>query len=335
MGTLPVSISKDELKEYLKTFLKLYRTKIKEEYPAYFNEFPYYSALKAIGVITPNKVYIIFTKDGNPKKTTIEVFDENDIPELMRVKDAYHEKPNDIYALLGIKTYIPDLVHRLRYGRIQGDRSSFNAPFIVGAVEESIENHYTASVEREEDITRVVSGTYTPSIIPKYSFVYNTMDETLLREKVKEIINKAEEGEEILIAGWIGSFGTRLLNPLIKRNVKFRIITHKPPRPEKGKSPSDEYEVFTKVLTKKYPEKVRILTKLHARLLISDKEALVSTADLTKDSHEAKYEAGISTTDGLTIVKLKDFFEKMWEASAKLHTPRVRKRKNPEKISIS
>lgn len=50
---------------------------------------------------------------------------------------------------------------------------------------------------------------------------------------------------------------------------------HKPTPPKKGKSPSDE--VSTKVLTEKYSENARILTKLYARLLISDKEALVST----------------------------------------------------------
>ena len=325
---MPVEISKGELKSYLKTFLKLYRTKIKKEYQAYFNEFPFYSALKAIGAITPNKVYIFFTKDGNPKRTTIEVFDEDDIPELMKVKDAYNRKREEIVALLGIETYIPDLVRGdLWKGRLGGKQPYFNEQNTIRAVEKSIRGHYV-SVETGEDITRVLKprtfiDAYKP-LIPKYSFVYNSIDETFLREKVKEIVDKAEEGEEILITGWIGSFGVRLLKSLMKKNVKFRMITHKPSRPEKGKSPSDQYDVFTTVLSKEYPENVRILTKLHARLLISDKEALVSTADLTKDSHEGKYEAGISTTDGLMILKLKEFFEKMWETSVRLRMKRAR-----------
>lgn len=324
---MPVEISKGELKSYLNTFLKLYRAKIKKEYQAYFNEFPFYSALKAIGVITPNKVYIIFTKDGDPKKTTIEVFDEDDIPELMKIKDVYTLKREDIYALLGIETYIPDMVGILWQGRTRGSQPYFDERNTTIAAEQSIGSHYQASVEKGKDITVVVSGTYTSPVISKYDFVYNTRDETFLREKVKGIMNKTEEGEEILIAGWIGSFGVRLLKSLMKKNVKFRIITHKPTPPERRKSPSDEYEVFTKVLCKKYPENVRILTKLHARLLISAKEALVSTADLTKDSHEGKYEAGISTTDGLMILKLKEFFEKMWETSAKLRMKRAQDRK--------
>jgi hypothetical protein len=314
-----LEISKNELKDYLETFLKLYRTRVKERFPAYFNEFPFHSALKIIGVMTSNKVYIIFTKDGNPKRTTIEVFDDNDIPELMKVKDAYNQKREDICALLGIKTYIPDLVHTLWSEQMGGQRACFIEPNIGKAVDESIGNHYTCSVEKEQDITIVLSGTYTPSIIAKYSFVYNTIDETLLKEKVEEIIDKAEEGE-VLVAGWIDSFGIRLLSSLMKRNVKSRIITHKPSPPEKGRPPSDIYEIFSKTLAKEYSENVRTLAKLHARLLISDKEALVSTADLTKDSHEAKYEAGISTTDGLTIKKLKEFFEKLWNASTPLST---------------
>jgi hypothetical protein len=316
-----LEISKSELKDYLEKFLKLYRTRIKESYSAYFNEFPFHSALKVIGVMTSNKVYIFFTKDGNPKRTTIEVFDDNDIPELMKVKDVYNPKREDVCALLGIKTYIPDLVHTLWTERMRGQRPGFIEPNIGKAVDESIGNHYTNSVEKEQDITTVLSGTYTPSIIAKYSFVYNTLDETLLKEKVEEIIDKAEEGE-VLVAGWIDSFGIRLLSSLMKRNIKFRIITHKPSPPEKGKPPSDIYEIFSKTLTREYSENVRLLAKLHARLLISDKEALVSTADLTKDSHEAKYEAGISTTDGLAIMKLKKFFEELWEASTKLHTPK-------------
>ena len=325
---MPIEISRDELKSYLKEFIKSYRIRIRKKYPAYFNEFPFCSALRAIGVMTPNKVYIIFTKDGNPRRTTIEVFDENDIPELMRVKDAYNPKWDDIYALLGIKTYIPDCVRVAFFGgddRLSGIRPHFNEQNTAQAVDSAIGMHYQISVEKGEDITEVVSGTYSPSIIPSYSFVYNAMDEVPLTEKVKEIFDKAEEGEEVLIVGWIGSFGVRLLHSLRRKNVRFRIITHKPTRPEKGKSPSNQYEAFTRVLSEKYPENTRILTNLHARLLISDKEALVSSADLTKDSQEGKFEAGIGTRDGLTILKLREFFEKMWEASDKLHIPKARK----------
>ena len=307
----------------MKTFLKTYRNQIRKEYPAYFNEFPFYGALKAIGVITHNKVYIIFTKDGNPRKTTFEVLDETDIPELMRVKDALSPKDEDIYALLGIKTYIWDIYHgNIKHiRRTNGDAAYFDEEDASSIAFHSMVYHYQQSVERERDITMVTQlgkGEYEPTIIPRYSFVYNTIDERSLRAKVEEIIDKAEEGEEILITGWIGSFATPLLKSLTKKNVKFRIITHRPTSPERGKRPSDEYDIFTNVLTKKYPDNVRILGKLHARLLISEKEALVSTADLTKDSHEGKFEAGISTTDGLTILELKKFFEKMWGSATKL-----------------
>jgi phosphatidylserine/phosphatidylglycerophosphate/cardiolipin synthase-like enzyme len=108
----------------------------------------------------------------------------------------------------------------------------------------------------------------------------------------------------------------------MKRDIKFRMITHRPSTSEGGKPPSDAYEVFSEI-AEEHTESIRILTKLHARLLITDKEALVSTADLTKDSLEAKYEAGISTTDGLAIMKTKEFFEKLWAASTKLKTPKT------------
>jgi len=320
MKAMPVS--KDQLKNYLKTFIEVYRSHIKKEYPGYFNEFPFCGALKAIGVITHNKVYFIFTKDGNPKQTTFEVFDENDLPALLRVKNARENKLYDICGLLGLKTYIPDLTwgHHYIQRMSPSNVDYFNDENASGCALDSVRYHYSY-VENEKDPTVVLKGeAVPPSILPKFDFVYNTLDERVLRNKIEEIFDKAEEGEEILIAGWIGSFAIPFLKSLEKKKVRFRIVTHRPPPPEKGKSPSDEYVVFTEILTKKIPENVRILTKLHARLVISDKEALVSTADLTKDSQEGKYEAGITTTDGVTIQRLKQFFEEMWETAKKLRT---------------
>jgi len=318
---MPVSVSKDQLKNYLETFIDAYRNHIKKEYPAYFNQFPFHGALRAIGVITHNRVYVIFTKDGEPKRTEIDVFDEGDIPDLMRVKDAKSPKWEDIFALLNIQTYIPDISSSL-YDSFSISRTTHDAYWKEGAPKalHSVQFHYDY-VESERNPTVVLKGEEKPpTIMPKYTFVYNTIDKRSLRSKVEEIFDITEDGEEILITGWIGSFAVPFLNSLKDKNVKFRIITHKPTPPERGKNPSDEYMVFTKVLTQKYLESVRILTTLHGRLLISDKEALVSSADLTKDSHEGKYEAGISTTDGLTILELKKFFEEMWGKAEPLKT---------------
>jgi hypothetical protein len=315
-------ISKEELKDYLEEFLRLYRNEVKKKYPAYFNEFPLYPALKAIGVISLHHVYVIFTRDGNPTTTTIEVFDQNDIPDLLRIKDAFYPRNEEVYSLLGVKTIIPDQVSDLHDGRTRGLRSYFAEPNVSSAVDESITNHHTNSVEKNLDGTWTVSGAVTTSVIPKYNFVYNTLDETKLSDKVNDIIGRVEQGE-VLIAEWVDSYGMRLLNSLTERNIKFRIVTHKPSSAERGMAPSDTREAFIK-LSKEYAENVRILSKLHARLLITDREALVSTADLTKESMGAKYEAGISTTDGVTIIHLKEFFEKLWKAGTKLSVPKTK-----------
>ena len=322
---MPVTVTKNQLEKYLKVFLKSYRSQIKKDYPGYFNEFPFYGALKVIGVITHNKVYVIFTKDDEPKRTTFEVIDETDMPELLRVKDALFSKDEDIFALLGIKTLFWDLPTDSQDFSIRtsGDSRYIDESTASRAAQVSIKFHYMRLYDQNGDVTRVTKlgrDKYEPIISSKYGFVYNSIDERLLRIKVEEIFDKAEEGEEILITGWIGSFAVRLIRSLKKRNVMFRIITHKPTPPEKGKNASDEYDIFRKVLTKEFSDKVRLLGKLHARLIVSEKEALVSTADLTKDSHESKFEAGICTTDGLTIKQIKDYFEKMWEISDPLKT---------------
>jgi hypothetical protein len=318
---MPLSVSKNQLRNYLKTFIDTYRNHIKKEYPAYSNQFPFYEALKAIGVITHNRVYVIFTKDDKPRKTSIDVFDADDIPDLMRVKDAKNPKWEDIFALLNIETYILDIPHFDFYSSYRMTNDNYwteaHAPNVAL---QSVQFHYDY-VESQEDPTIFRKGEKKPpTIMLRYTFVYNTIDQRSLRNKVEEIFDIAEEGEEILITGWIGSFAVPLLNSLEDKNVKFRIITHKPTPPERGKNPSDEYVVFAKILTQKYPENVRILTNLHGRLLISDKESLVSSADLTKDSQEGKYETGIGTTDGLAILELKKFFEEMWNRAEPLKT---------------
>jgi hypothetical protein len=322
---MPVTVTKNQLENYLRVFLRTYRSQIKKEYPGYFNEFPFYGPVKVIGVITPNKVYVIFTKDDDPKRTTFEVIDETDMPELLRVKDAIYSKDEDIFALLGIKTLLWDLsgVNEDYSMRKSGNTKWFDEKSASRAALYSIRFHYERLFDHKGEVTRVTKlsrGKYKPTISSKYGFVYNSIDERSLRTKVEEIFDRAEEGEEILITGWIGSFAIRLIRSLKKRNVTLRIITHKPTPPQKGKTASDEYDIFRKVLAKEFSDNVRLLGKLHARLIVSEKEALVSTADLTKDSHEGKFEAGISTTDGLTIKKIKDYFEKMWEISEPLKT---------------
>ena len=256
-------------------------------------------------------------------KTSYEVLDETDIPQLMSVKDANVSKDEDIFALLGVKTTIWYLHsdNRGYLSRQLGMSKFFEEEAATRAAYYSIEFHYERLYDYKGDVTRVTElgrGTYKPTIESKYSFVYNSIDEKSLKTKVEEFFKGAEEGEEILITGWIWSFAIRFLKDLKKRNIKFRIITHKHSSPKRGQRASDEYEVFTQVLTKEFSDNVRILGKLHSRLLISEKKALVSAADLTKDSHEGKFEAGISTTDGLMILKLIKFFEKMWESATTL-----------------
>jgi len=316
---MPLSVSKDQLRNFLKIYIDTYRSHIKKEYPAYFNEFPFNEAVRAIGVISHNKIYVIFTKDGKPKRTTMDVFDADDLPALMRVKDAMRSMQKDIFALLNIETHIPFTDNPFDPYRATHEQY-WAETYAPDVALESVHFHYNY-VESGENPTVDLKGIKRPpTIVPRYAFVYNTINERKLRSEVEKIFCAVEEGEEILITGWIGSFAVPLLNSLKDKNVKFRIITHKPTPPERGKNPSDEYIVFTQVLTQKYPESVRVLTNLHGRVLISDKEALVSSADLTKDSQEGKYEAGISTTDGLTILELKKFFEEMWERAELLKT---------------
>jgi len=188
----------------LKKFLNTYRSHIKEQYPAYFNEFPFYGALRAIGVISRDRVYAVFTKDSNPTTTKIDVFDENDIPDLMRVKDAKSPKWKEIFALLNIESYIPDVERFLDIGESLS-RTSYDEYWkedqAANAAIRSVHFHYDY-VEKQTNPTVVLKGVEKPSItMPKYTFVYNTIDERSLRAKVEDIIDKTEEGEEVLITG--------------------------------------------------------------------------------------------------------------------------------------
>ncbi len=55
---------------------------------------------------------------------------------------------------------------------------------------------------------------------------------------------------------------------------------------------------------------------LHARMVIvDDKEALISSADLTRDQLIDEFNAGIWVRDKETVERATDFFDNIWEKS--------------------
>jgi len=57
---------------------------------------------------------------------------------------------------------------------------------------------------------------------------------------------------------------------------------------------------------------------LHARMIIvDDKEALISSADLTRDQLIDEFNAGIWVRDKETVKRATEFFDNIWEESEK------------------
>ena len=136
---------------------------------------------------------------------------------------------------------------------------------------------------------------------------------------VKEIYNKVKgmlHGAERIIriiSPYIDMFYEDIIN-LAKDNpnIQIKIIT-RPKKDIKGlreriaKNVLDLLQIATK-------GNIRISELIHSRLIIvDDREVLVSSADLTRDSLYDEFNAGIYTKDKETVIKSIEYFENIWK----------------------
>ena len=143
-----------------------------------------------------------------------------------------------------------------------------------------------------------------------------------LLAKMKEMIQRA--GKEILITSphiYYTDWLTAELQPLMNREIRFRIITWPSYRREMYKNvdevQEDKKQYFTlkRFLEMFPPGSVRLNDNIHAKMIVVDeREVLITTANLSQTGLYENYEVGVYADNSELAKQAKDFFETVWNS---------------------
>ncbi|MBP6932098.1 MAG: MBL fold metallo-hydrolase [Candidatus Methanofastidiosum sp.] len=144
-----------------------------------------------------------------------------------------------------------------------------------------------------------------PPLESPFEVIFTTPQDKIIKDRSINLIVKSQN--ELLIAGYLDDSIVSFIVDVAKKGTKVKAIFRHITRPGNKKA--------FKIL-KSGGVEARVNRECHARFIVSDdREAMVSSADLTRDSFYDHFEAGIVTSDKKTINKLRDFFYKMWDQS--------------------
>jgi sugar-specific transcriptional regulator TrmB len=162
--------------------------------------------------------------------------------------------------------------------------------------------------DNNDVILRIIhyAGLFEKDPSPTREFLYNSIDDDLIKIKIEDMIDRAEE--KILISGWIDTLLLRNLKEKTIDNFEIKIITKKPD----GKSNTQIKETYPKLI--EFAE-VRRNSKMHSRFIIIDnKEALFWSGDLSSNCLTMNFEAGIWTNEQYFIKSIENYFNKVWKS---------------------
>jgi len=158
--------------------------------------------------------------------------------------------------------------------------------------------------------------------LKKHEVVKNPPWSGDLVAKMKEMIQRAKK--EILITSphiYYTDWLTAELQPLMNREIKFRIITWPSYRREMYRNvdevQEDKKQYFTlkRFLEMFPPGSVRLNDNIHAKMIIVDeREVLITTANLSQTGLYENYEVGVYAENSDLARKAKEFFEIVWNS---------------------
>lgn len=144
-----------------------------------------------------------------------------------------------------------------------------------------------------------------PPVECPFEFIVTTPQDKYFKDRAVSLIENSRE--VLLISGYLDDSVVSFIIDAVKKGVKVKAIFRHITRPGNKKA--------FKTLRNNGAQ-VRVNRDCHARFIISDdREAIISSGDLTRDSFYDHYEAGILTTDAATIKKATAFFYQMWDQS--------------------
>jgi len=138
--------------------------------------------------------------------------------------------------------------------------------------------------------------------------VITTPRDEIIKNYMIEIIRSTHR--ELLISGYIDTALTNEIIEAMRRNVKVKAIIRHLTRP----SNKEAYRILSA-----HGAEMRENRDLHARMIISDdRYALISSADLTRDSFYDHYEAGFLVKNRTMVNRVGSFFKRVWGESYKI-----------------
>lgn len=158
--------------------------------------------------------------------------------------------------------------------------------------------------------------------LKKHEIIKNPPWSGDLLAKMKEMLQRAEK--EILITSphiYYTDWLTAELQPLMGRNIKFRIITWPSYKREMYRNveevQEDKKQYFTlKRFLEMFPSgSVRLNDNIHAKMIVIDeREVLITTANLSQTGLYENYEVGVYAENSDLAKQAKEFFETVWNS---------------------
>lgn len=238
-------------------------------------------------------------EDGDMKKINcrvdwIEFSAHADHPALVDYVSSFDEPPKKVFLNHGDPKKLEELWEEI-------DK-------ITECIVADPKVYYTLDGEtlQEEISSQKVIYEKLPPLDSAFQIIFTTPQDKIIKDRSINLIESTQN--ELLIAGYLDDSIVSFIIDVVKRGAKVRAIFRHITRPGNKKA--------FKILKKNGAE-VRVNRESHARFIVSDnREAMISSADLTRDSFYDHFEAGILTGDKETIKKLREFFYKMWDQSA-------------------
>lgn len=159
--------------------------------------------------------------------------------------------------------------------------------------------------EEEESPSKKVTYEKLPPLERPFELIFTTPKDKMIKDRSINLIEDTQN--ELLVACYLDDSIASFIIDVVKRGAKVKAIFRHITRPGNKKA--------FKMLKKNGAE-VRVNRESHARFLVSDeREAMISSSDLTRDSFYDHFEAGVITNDKETIKKTREFFYKIWDES--------------------
>lgn len=161
-------------------------------------------------------------------------------------------------------------------------------------------------------------ATYKPYFIHTSPIYENDRPVRAIYNKIKDMLLNANENIRI-ISPYVDMYYEDIINiKVLNPRVEIQIIT-RPRKDIKGARERIAKNVLD-LLNISISGNLRTQELIHSRLIIiDDKEILISSADLTRESLFDEFNAGIYTRDDDSVKRCIDYFNNVWNESDKLN----------------